>query len=479
MSAAQAPQRRSAWLAPFAVDPRALRALRVGLAALVLADLASRAADLTVFYTDQGVLPREALRDPEATLPPLSLHLLAASPAGVAALFALAALAAVALAVGFHARLAALASSLLAISLQHRNPTLLSGGDQLLALLLLWCSFAPLGRRAARAAPAAPAAPIVSAGTAAIVIQISVVYLSTGLFKLRESPPWLDGTAVALALQDVSVTRLGAALRAHPSLTAGLTWAVLAIELLAPLLILAPVAQAAHVRGGHLRAAAVLALLGLHVGIALTLQVGLFPYVSIVALFPLVPGFVWDRLGLFQQRAPEPPLAGDPPRWSEAVCVFLLALVLWSNLGGLLPAAKPPAPIGAALERCGLAQEWSMYVDLREPSGWFRITGERDGGDAVPLITEGARGVGDDARRYKNLRWHAYMGALARREGLRRLLTSHLCRRDPLLRSVVIRFECEYFCGADADAPPPPPLELVPCQDGAPAGPEGAPLNVR
>jgi hypothetical protein len=382
----------------------------------------------------------------------------------VAALFALAALAAAALAAGIRPRLAALVSWALALSLQNRNPTLLSGGDVLLSLLLLWSALAPIDLRGVRRA---------SAGTAALLLQVVTVYLATGAIKLLASPAWRDGTARALALDDVAVSRWGEALRDHPALTRVLTRAVLGVELLAPLLLLSPV------RPGPVRTAAVATLLSLHAGIALCLAVGIFPLVSAVALVVFVPSWLWDRL-----RIPLPALPPDealPPPWREGLVIALIALGLWSNLGSVIPAARMPRPLAAATEWLGLAQDWSMYVDLREPSGWFRITGVRLDGSDVRLATEGAprsAAQGGDAMRYKNLRWHAYMGALARRAGLRRLLAEHLCHRDreagpahPMVR-VEIRFACLHFCGPDADLPPPPPLELIPCPDagaGAPA----------
>jgi len=72
------------WLgAIFGVDPRALAAMRMGLAGLTLVDLALRSGDLSAFYTDAGVLPRDLARAlaPAGTLsiyflaPPLSARL--------------------------------------------------------------------------------------------------------------------------------------------------------------------------------------------------------------------------------------------------------------------------------------------------------------------------------------------------------------------------------------------------------------------
>nr|WP_241881435.1 hypothetical protein [Halorubrum sp. Ib24] len=50
----------AALAARVAVDLRALAAFRIGLATLLLADLARRSRSLTAFYTDYGVLPRRA-----------------------------------------------------------------------------------------------------------------------------------------------------------------------------------------------------------------------------------------------------------------------------------------------------------------------------------------------------------------------------------------------------------------------------------
>ena len=45
---------------PFTLDLRALALLRIGLGALLLADLALRAPDLAIWLSDSGVFPRSA-----------------------------------------------------------------------------------------------------------------------------------------------------------------------------------------------------------------------------------------------------------------------------------------------------------------------------------------------------------------------------------------------------------------------------------
>ena len=77
----------------FGIDLRSLTAFRIGLAALLLADLAYRAMDFQAHYTDQGVLPRalylEIFSNVEVTW---SLHLILGSATYTALLFLAAAL---------------------------------------------------------------------------------------------------------------------------------------------------------------------------------------------------------------------------------------------------------------------------------------------------------------------------------------------------------------------------------------------------
>lgn len=94
----------------FTVDTRALAALRIALGGLLLADLVGRSRFLVFFYTDAGVLPRTALRAARPTVSSLSLHALWGGPTAQAVLFLLAAVAALALAAGYHARVAAVVS---------------------------------------------------------------------------------------------------------------------------------------------------------------------------------------------------------------------------------------------------------------------------------------------------------------------------------------------------------------------------------
>ena len=73
----------------FAVDPRSLGAFRIGLALMVLADLAGRARAIEAHYTGDGVLPAQALHAMK-TVPILSLHLLSDAWAFQVAMFVLA-----------------------------------------------------------------------------------------------------------------------------------------------------------------------------------------------------------------------------------------------------------------------------------------------------------------------------------------------------------------------------------------------------
>jgi len=100
----------------FGVDPRALAALRISLAALLLLDLALRARDLATFYSDVGVFPRSALAHHYPAMGSVSIHAISGAVWVQALLFLVAAAFATAFFVGYRTRLATLASLVLLVS---------------------------------------------------------------------------------------------------------------------------------------------------------------------------------------------------------------------------------------------------------------------------------------------------------------------------------------------------------------------------
>ena len=130
----------------FGCDLRTLALFRVSLALVLLADLINRSWFLTAHYTDAGVLPRNELIDWSSPWR-FSLHLLNGTTFFQALMFAIAILFALALLVGYRTRLATIVSWILIVSLQTRNPIFNQGGDDLIALLLFWGMFLPLGAR--------------------------------------------------------------------------------------------------------------------------------------------------------------------------------------------------------------------------------------------------------------------------------------------------------------------------------------------
>jgi hypothetical protein len=227
-------RRSTAWLRAalarrLGIDLRALAAFRIGLGAVLLADLLLRSRNLVIFYTDAGVLPRSLLAANRPVISQLSIHTLSGDLLLQAGLFTLAGACAVALLVGYRTRLAVLLSWLLLVSLHARNPLVLNGGDSLLRRLLFWGVFLPLGSRWSldTLAGRARQSTTLSRGTggrvtgvaaAGLLIQVVLVYATNAGFKLTGSR-WLSGEALAYVLRlDEFTTAIGAALVEFPAL---------------------------------------------------------------------------------------------------------------------------------------------------------------------------------------------------------------------------------------------------------------------
>jgi hypothetical protein len=413
----------------FAIDARSLAALRIGLGALLLADLAYRTLDLEAHYADMGVLPRGALRavlhDPAGMW---SLHELSGAWQAHAALFVLAALAAVALLVGYRARLAAAVSWLLLVSIHHRNPFLITGADQVLRLLLFWSLFLPIDARfAVRRRRPVPDASVCSPASAALLIQVALLYAMSVLFKLR-TDEWLSLTAIreSFAVEGVA-TDFARWLLQYPDLLTVAAAATLAIESLAVVLPFVPW------RSDALRIAIAGAAVGLHVfGVGTTMRLGLMPAVLAFAWVPFLPGVLWEKLGARERSAAGPPparqLAG-----ADAVALLALALVVAENADSTLRSrggAGLPPPLPTVVEALGLSQQWRLW-DRPIPNRYYVFAATLRNGSEVDLHTGGPLDWDHPRRRSANNHWWKYHLHLARPHGiaLRPWYARHLALR--------------------------------------------------
>ena len=463
---------RSALARRFGVDARALAALRVALGLLLLADLVLRSRDLVAFYTDAGVLPRAVLREQFGAIASLSLHALSGSAWFQGALFLVAGAAAAALALGYRTRLATAASFVLLVSLHARNPVLLNAGDSLLRRLLFWGAFLPLGRRwsvdALRAGRDAGGERtehskvrtrgdlVVGVASAALLIQVVLVYTANALFKLR-GDLWVSGEAILYVFGlDQLTTHLGDVLANYPTVLRAFDRVWLGLLIASVGLILLT---------GWARAAFAALFAGMHLGMALTMQITVFPLISVAALLAFLPAAFWDAATVrFREsgvgkrlRAAELParldrllpasrLATTPAgiaQWARRVrppvVAGLLALVLVWNAATLGYVATPDA-VSESVDPG--EYRWDMFApEPRTTDGWYVVPGELASGERVDVFHR--RAVRWDeppnvAGSYRNVRWFKYMMDLRAPANapVRPAFADYLCRRWNATRDV-------------------------------------------
>jgi hypothetical protein len=208
-----------------------------------------------------------------------------------------------ALTLGWRTRLMNVVVWFLTMCFVNRNPRVLNGGDDVLQVGLFLLMLAPSGRalsldarRPRGSGPAfTPAWPV-----RVLQVQLCMIYLSTGLAKLKGDGPfsgtWWAGTSVHYALNDVTMSRWSFAQLPLPFwLTAALTYVSVWWEVL-----FTPLALGRRTRRWALAYGVLF-----HAGVWLTLEVGWFSFYTLALYGVWVPCAFWQKW--------RPP-AGDPAR---------------------------------------------------------------------------------------------------------------------------------------------------------------------
>jgi hypothetical protein len=282
--------------AAFGIDLRSLALFRIGLAAVIAVDLLRRLTlDLVAFHTAWGVLPGADLLVTDS-LWRINLLLVNDQAWWPALLITTALISALCLLLGYRTRLAVILLFVLMGSIHNRNPLVLIGGDLLIMALLFWAMFLPLSARcsidAARALQPPPVSPLHrSWASAGLLVQVMSVYFFSAALK-NGADWWPDGLAVyyTMELERYATPLARAILVERPWLMQGLSYFVYFLEWIGPVLVFLPFWS----RG--LRFLVMLLLMGMHVGFLLCLEIGHFPYVSLVSLSSFLGGWVWDAL---------------------------------------------------------------------------------------------------------------------------------------------------------------------------------------
>ena len=388
----------------FAIDVRTLALFRMLMAAVLIFDIGGRLRDAAMMYGPDGVMPQDLVQTTYyASGWNWSLYFLNSSLWFQELLLFGTLVVAVLLGLGWKTRLQTILAWILVVSLHQRGPLLVTGGDVLLSLLLLWSIFLPLGATwsiDSRGGPKRTGRHL-SVASGMILLQMAIMYFYTGVSKSNDV--WFAGAALANIYEYDLVTRpLGRWLLQFPLLLQWATWATLALELVGPLLMFSPW------RTALLRRWTVAAFFFLHVAIESTMRVIVFSFVSMTGLSLFVSSDFWEskwgrRLASWLDRAfgltGEGTEAATPrgvfplPRWVNAG-VAILALVIFAiNVPFLWKGGRFVHEMPKAAKRVGellaCVQRWDMFATPR--FGDFRMVaiGTRPDGTEIDLLRDG------------------------------------------------------------------------------------------
>ncbi len=407
------------------LDLRSLALLRIGISFVLLLDLCIRLGDLEAHYTNLGVLPLTALFEYAWHPYHFSLYTAASSFPLMVFLFGLNITCVIGLLLGYRTRLFTFLCWIFIISLHNRNPLVHQAGDDLLRLILFWSLFLPWGyyysldAKTNSIKPKNKRTQYRSFACFGYILQIFYVYFFSALHKT--SPEWTtDFTALYYALSlDQILMPFGKLIYPYEGFLTILTAATYYTEMLLPFVLFIPFFT------GWWRLIFVAIIGSLHLGIALSLNVGLFPLISTIVMLGLLPIFVMNK---FDQRVQKlstkylpvqnAPLKKKGHTWSKErpiMAILAIFFILYTFSWNLRTVKIPIGEYGMQWvgHTLRVDQFWSMFAPaVFKDDGWFIVEGTKEDGEKIDLLRQG-KPISFDrpayiAGTYKNDRWRKY-----------------------------------------------------------------------
>ena len=352
----------------FFLGLRKMAVFRIGLGLVLLYDLCDRASAFRIHFAADGVYPTTA------PFPWLSLLHLSDSGFYQGLFFAIAIVAALAFTLGWRTKAAAIVAWLALVNIQHYAHLSRFSADDVLRLLLLWSIFLPLGARwsldTRGKSPSAEANPL---AVAAILAQVAAITFASGVHKVFD-PMWAEGRGVELAMR-AHGTQLGQTLAQTPAFAIVLNYLTIAVQLAAPLMLFV---------SNRMRAAGALILIAFQLALALCLNLGFFPFVTIVGLLLFLP----ERLFAERER--------EAPSRRAIACAIAVGVAL------------PLVGQTRLAQFLGLEQNWSMFAPPPTHLPWIIVKLKAREGSEIDAAThesfvswEAARDAGIPA----GIRW--------------------------------------------------------------------------
>jgi hypothetical protein len=272
----------------------------------------------------------------------------------------------------------------------------------------------------------------------AFTVETLCVYFFT--YLLKEHPSWWrDFTAVYYSLRmDDYVLPLGAWMRQYSSVERFATIFTIYTEAFAPWVLL--LSWVAGARWWVLKMLVIALFWGLHVGILLTLQVGIFSFYCLIVWTIFIPGEVWERVdGLFGRNALAIRLRrlfgsrfiGEDGgclqrapgiyfhRFTQAAGAFMVVAIIVWNISTIKKLHFDPGPFGTVRHYLHLATKWAMFSPApRHYNLWMEVTGKLDDGTRIDLLS--------GSRNLKKFRKDAYLAKNARIQKLRQAIAGNL-----------------------------------------------------
>jgi uncharacterized membrane protein YphA (DoxX/SURF4 family) len=441
-------------------DYRSLALYRVLIGLIVMTDVIYRLPDLVNFYTDIGLVPRSLFLT-EMSMPwSFSFHLANGSIGFISLMFLIHFLAGLMLSIGYKTRLASIVCWIMTISVHNRNWLVNNGGDDILRSLLFITMFLPLqsfsfdsyGNNEEKSREKDS---YFSSWGITFFVQVFAIYFVS--YILKNHPIWReDYTAIFFASRlDIFATPIGVFFRQFPTFQKGLTIFTIYLEWLGPILLMI-----SGVFGKHwwrVRFLIVILFWLLHLGIILTMWIGVFPYLCLAFWCLFIPGEVWERyLGhllnkkwietlkkkiqswnfflTLTHKTSTPSQSCKKTFWiSEVFGGFILVTLLMWNLT-TIKKWDIQAPVFQYVTRwLHIYQEWNMFAPYPKVENiWIEIPAILDDGSRIELLS-GSRDIyslKNDvfSQNIKNEHWRKFYLNVSEKIDNARYYGGYLCR---------------------------------------------------